>query len=150
MRWRILVRKSKHPPRRLFRKISQHSSPLQFADIRKFLYELGHEAGAKYRANAKVVSVDVSGSSVTLESGEVLKADVIIGADGRHGLCRQLLLECQPTPNDTYTGRCMYKSVFISLCNGRGAALTRPRPVLSFRGTRFEQIPSCPNFWGPE
>jgi len=82
---------------------------VQLADIRKFLYQLGHEAGAKYRANAKVVSVDVFGKSVTLDSGEVLTADVIIGADGRDGLCRELLLECQSAPKSTYTGMTMYK-----------------------------------------
>lgn len=83
----------------------------KLADIRKFLYQLGHEAGAKYRANAKVVSVDVPGKSVTLESGEVLRADVIIGADGRHGLCRGLLLECQSAPKSTYTGMTMYNAL---------------------------------------
>lgn len=49
------------------------------------------------------------GKSVTLESGEVLTADVIIGADGRDGLCRELLLECQSAPQTTYTGMTMYK-----------------------------------------
>lgn len=59
--------------------------------------------------NAKVVQVDVTGASVTLASGEVLRADVIVGADGRNGLCRELLLECQPAPRSSYTGITMYK-----------------------------------------
>ena len=83
--------------------------PVQLADIRRFLYQLGREAGAQYRANTKVVSIDIPGKSVTLESGEVLTADVIIGADGREGLCRELLLECQSAPKSTYTGMTMYK-----------------------------------------
>lgn len=62
--------------------------------------------------DAKVVSIDVSERSVTLKSGEVLNADVIIGADGQHGICRQLLLECRLAPKTTYIGLCMYKSVY--------------------------------------
>jgi len=123
--------------------------PLQLADIRKFLYQLGYEAGAKYRTNAKVVSVDVAGKSVTLESGEVLTADVIIGADGRHGLCRELVLECQPAPQSTYTGVTMYKSVLVCHHNDDD---WEPSDVFTFSalipGDRIRADPELSKFLG--
>ena len=91
-----------------------------------------------------MVSVDLPTKSVTLETGEVLTADVIIGADGRDGLCRELLLGCQPAPKSTYTGMTVYKSVFVPL-GSSNEVLTYLYLALSLRGIRSERTPSCPN-----
>lgn len=39
--------------------------------------------------NASVVDVDPHTASVTLKNGEVVKCDVVLGADGVHSVCRQ-------------------------------------------------------------
>ncbi|KAF7321240.1 hypothetical protein HMN09_00213100 [Mycena chlorophos] len=45
------------------------------------------------RFNANVVSIDLDACAVTLANGEVLRADVIIGADGPNGVVRSALLK---------------------------------------------------------
>ncbi|KAF7323524.1 FAD-binding-3 domain-containing protein [Mycena kentingensis (nom. inval.)] len=42
---------------------------------------------------AEVVQIDTNAATVTLASGEVFSGDAIIGADGRHGFVRRLLIE---------------------------------------------------------
>ncbi|KAI6350679.1 hypothetical protein MCOR25_010481 [Pyricularia grisea] len=60
----------------------------------------GH--GAVIHAGSKVESVDENASTVTLSDGTVVKADVIIGADGVHSRTRQLVFgeayQEQPSP----------------------------------------------------
>ncbi|KAI5477314.1 zeaxanthin epoxidase [Pseudohyphozyma bogoriensis] len=47
---------------------------------------------AEIRSSARVVSTDCTAGTVTLESGEVLSADVIIGADGIHSVTKEAVL----------------------------------------------------------
>ncbi|TFY52967.1 hypothetical protein EVJ58_g9715 [Rhodofomes roseus] len=60
------------------------------------LCEILHDAavsqGAEIRYNAKVVDIEPEDGAVKLASGEILQADIIIGADGERGLCRRLVL----------------------------------------------------------
>lgn len=51
------------------------------------------------RANAEVVEIAADCRSLRLASGEVIQADVIVGADGSRGLCRKLVF-----PNDPPVG----------------------------------------------
>ena len=60
------------------------------------LLETACELGVETRTNAEV-EVAEDCRSVRLASGEVLKADVIVGADGSHGICRAILLPHDPT-----------------------------------------------------
>lgn len=48
-------------------------------------------AGAVVQFNTSVVAVDPSRPSVTLDSGEILTPDIIIGADGYQSLCQQVI-----------------------------------------------------------
>jgi hypothetical protein len=73
------------------------------------LLETARELGAETRTNAEVVEVAEDCRSVRLASGEVLKADVIVGADGSHGICRSILLPQDPPKP---TGLTLFKYVF--------------------------------------
>jgi salicylate hydroxylase len=48
--------------------------------------------------NARVASIDPDNRNVTLSSGKILSADVVIGADGLSGISRQLLEEEEAPP----------------------------------------------------
>jgi salicylate hydroxylase len=56
------------------------------------LLETARELGAKIRTNAEVVEIAEDCRSVRLATGEVIEADVIIGADGSQGMCRGLVV----------------------------------------------------------
>jgi 2-polyprenyl-6-methoxyphenol hydroxylase-like FAD-dependent oxidoreductase len=85
-----------------------YSHPIQHSHYREMLLETAHELGAETRTNAEVVEVAEDCRSVRLASGEVLNADIIIGADGSNGICRAILLpEDPPTP----TGLMLFKYV---------------------------------------
>ncbi|KAI0360832.1 FAD/NAD(P)-binding domain-containing protein [Trametes cingulata] len=69
-----------------------------YSDLRRILAESAAEHGAKLRGGCHVVSVkpDATRPSVTLANGEVLTADVVVGADGCHVPpyhCRRIILE---------------------------------------------------------
>jgi len=59
------------------------------SDLRKLLYDAAISCGARVRMNTSVESIDPDKRTVTLQSGEVLHADVIIGADGPSGMTRR-------------------------------------------------------------
>ena len=72
------------------------------------LYETAVKDGAKIRCKAKVVSADLNEErpSITLEDGEKVEADIIVGADGVSSISRSLMIahdEAHPT------GMMMYK-----------------------------------------
>ena len=46
------------------------------------LWDAAIKSGTQMETGVKVVSVDASNSTVKLESGETIPADLIIGADG--------------------------------------------------------------------
>jgi salicylate hydroxylase len=52
------------------------------ADYLRVLVVAAKQAGVDIQLGRKVVNIDCTSPSVTLESGEVLTADVIVGADG--------------------------------------------------------------------
>jgi hypothetical protein len=89
-----------------------YSNPIQHSHYREMLLETARELGAVTRTNAEVVEVAENCRSVRLASGEVLKADLIIGADGSHGICRSILLPQDPPKP---TGITLFKYLF-SLC----------------------------------
>ena len=85
-----------------------YSYPVQHDHYREMMLETARELGAETRINAEVVEIAEDCRSVRLASGEVLKTDVIIGADGSHGICRAFLLpEDPPKP----TGMMVFKYV---------------------------------------
>ncbi|KAL4735881.1 hypothetical protein BDV11DRAFT_211656 [Aspergillus similis] len=58
---------------------------------------------AEIRVSSRVISCDPEGGRVTLESGEILTADVIIGADGIHSVLRKYVLNDEPAAIPTGT-----------------------------------------------
>ncbi|KAJ3486184.1 hypothetical protein NLI96_g4422 [Meripilus lineatus] len=66
---------------------------IRHSDLREILYNTAKSLGAQIRTGAQVVSIDPYARSVTLQGGEVLKADVVVGADGPYGVTRKTLME---------------------------------------------------------
>ena len=62
----------------------------QHADLRQLLYDTAVSCGATIRLNTTVTAIEPDACRVRLSTGEVLEADVIVGADGPSGLSRRL------------------------------------------------------------
>ncbi len=80
------------------RAYTHQRSRFQHKDIIDILYKLATEAGATVEFHKEVASVEPGTEednkpSVTLVTGEVLTADVIVGADGCKSLVREVVLE---------------------------------------------------------
>ncbi len=56
------------------------------------LYTAAVNAGVDVRANTTVTAVDPATRQVTLANGEVVTGDVIIGAYGPVGICREVVV----------------------------------------------------------
>lgn len=103
-----------------------HAASLQYSHLRRTVAEYGREHGVQFRSgeDVKVTKVhpDPERPSVTLANGEVVSADVVIGADGyilpgwvtRRELMEATSQEDVPTP----TGVAVYKCVCYDLCSG--------------------------------
>ncbi|KAF7335442.1 6-hydroxynicotinate 3-monooxygenase [Mycena venus] len=81
------------------------------SDLRNMMYAVAIGQGATIRLNSTVVAVDPERRVVTLDSGETLTADVIVGADGVSGLIRPILLAEQKIQEATEPSLCMYSAV---------------------------------------
>lgn len=73
------------------------------------MYAVAVREGATIRLNATAVAINAEQRTITLESGETLTADVIIGADGVYGLVRPLLLAEQDIEEASEPSLCMYR-----------------------------------------
>ena len=62
------------------------------ADIRRLLFDEARSQGASIRLGAAVRTINLSASQLELVTGELYAADLIIGADGEHSICRESLL----------------------------------------------------------
>ncbi|KAG1796649.1 uncharacterized protein HD556DRAFT_1359125 [Suillus plorans] len=81
----------------------EYGSPfylLHRADFHRMLYEAA-EPYCNIRVNSRVVSVDPSKPSATLASGEVVSADLIIGADGVKSVTREYIVGGPDKPKAT-------------------------------------------------
>jgi salicylate hydroxylase len=67
---------------------------------------------AEVRTNARVIQCDCDAASVTLQDGDVLRADLIIGADGIHSNLRSSVVghEIKPKPTGSSAYRIMMSS----------------------------------------
>jgi salicylate hydroxylase len=68
------------------------SSIIQHVGLRQVLYNAAIAAGAEVRTGTTVTSVSGEGPRVTLASGEILLADVIVGADGCSSIVQQAIV----------------------------------------------------------
>ncbi|KAG2052590.1 FAD/NAD(P)-binding domain-containing protein [Suillus hirtellus] len=73
---------------------------LHRADFHRVLYEAA-EPHCNIRVNSRVVSVDPSKPSVTLASGEIIYADLLIGADGVKSVTREYVVGGPDKPRAT-------------------------------------------------
>lgn len=78
------------------------------SELRKLLYDAALSRGVEIRLCAPVASIDAYERCVVLESGEKLRADVIIGADGPEGISRREVVE-EPEEPPTTCGLNMYR-----------------------------------------
>ena len=71
------------------------------------LYELCVRSGARVDFNSEVCEVDLEEPGLLLGSGEIVKADFIVGADGARGISRRTLVgfeeSLNPAPLAGYT-----------------------------------------------
>lgn len=69
------------------------------ADLRRILAEEAKAQGAIIRLGTKIApeNTDFAEAVIRLSDGEVINADLIIGADGEHSMCREALLQ-RPDP----------------------------------------------------
>lgn len=65
--------------------------------MQKVLADAALAAGASIRPKCRVVDIDAEGKTLTLESGEVFFADMIIGADGLAGVTSHLVVQERET-----------------------------------------------------
>ncbi|KAJ6551338.1 hypothetical protein B0H19DRAFT_1157254 [Mycena capillaripes] len=65
---------------------------IQHGDLHSMLLGLATREGVEFRYNAPVANVDCDSVSVTLEGGERLYADLVVGADGPSSLVRNAVV----------------------------------------------------------
>lgn len=80
------------------------------ADLIGLLEQSAREAGVKIRLGQKVFSVDVSAKKpqMTLESGEVVSSDILVGADGLHSKVREAI---NGAALPRFTGQVAWRSI---------------------------------------
>lgn len=65
------------------------------------LVEAAEALGVVFRLGATVEDIDFHTASVTLKGGEIVKGDVVIGADGQNSACKEILLGHKVSPLPT-------------------------------------------------
>lgn len=65
---------------------------LHRVDLQLALVDRAKQLGAKIRLGAKVADIDFNASTLSLDNGETLKADLLVGADGLWSKCREKFL----------------------------------------------------------
>ena len=70
---------------------------LHRADVAEAMYARAQELGATVRFGCPVASIDCASGTVTLDGGEMISADLVIGADGLHSKARSCFLD-RPDP----------------------------------------------------
>ena len=77
------------------------------ADLCRILYEEARNHGVSVRCGCAVSSISFSEPAIQLSSGEAVKGNLIIGADGPHSVCREALLQKPDPPRPN--GRLFYR-----------------------------------------
>ncbi|GES58476.1 salicylate hydroxylase [Aspergillus terreus] len=109
------------------------------ADYHRVLHDAATAAGVEVRLGASVKDIDLVNTTVTLDGGETLIADVIIGADGLWSTTRDKILGHPSPPFET--GDLAYRATFPA---SQLRALGDPdlNALLDSRGTNA--------WWGPD
>jgi salicylate hydroxylase len=64
---------------------------IQHGHLHTLLYDVAKEAGVRFLFNTEVTGADPVEGTVTLRGGDVVKADVIVAADGHDSILRPLV-----------------------------------------------------------
>ncbi|KAJ6525963.1 hypothetical protein B0H19DRAFT_1197546 [Mycena capillaripes] len=91
--------------------LGNHYWDEELADLRKMMYDVAVSQGATIHLDTTVVTIDPERHTISLDSGETLRADVIVGADGVSGLVRPLLLAEQDIQEAPEPSWCMYSAI---------------------------------------
>jgi hypothetical protein len=105
-----------------------HALAFQHADFRQLLYDTALSCGATIRLNTTITAVEPDACRVRLSTGEVLEADVIVGADGSSGLSRRLFDQ-----GESIHRMNMYRFVFLFNCWPSFLERTSPSFVIARR-----------------
>jgi 2-polyprenyl-6-methoxyphenol hydroxylase-like FAD-dependent oxidoreductase len=70
-----------------------------YAALRDLFIEAARANGATLRFGTPVTAVDAAATTLTLASGEVFEADIVLGADGARGTTRSSLFDGAERPN---------------------------------------------------
>ena len=108
----------------------------KYGDLHRMLYKLAISTGTKIAYNAPVttVSVDEDGETARalLANGEILEADIIIGADGYRSIVRDVVTDRDDdgTPSGmsvlTCVARCFLRGYFVTMDSTVPRSLSRP------------------------
>lgn len=100
-RWKMLDEQQ-----RVINDVRSGVTVLLRTQLHRALVDEAKRSGVRIETNSNVVSADASGS-LTLEGGEVLKADFVVGADGYNSKVRDALgiAEKVDTVSSSYVGR---------------------------------------------
>ncbi|KAH8433919.1 FAD-dependent oxidoreductase [Aspergillus melleus] len=91
------------------------------ADIARILYEEALRLGVRILFDARVVDINFDLGCVQLHTGEGMRADLVLGADGEHSVCRHLLLGSNNAPSSS--GNVVYRLMIPSSALTADAAL---------------------------
>ncbi|KAH8094507.1 hypothetical protein BXZ70DRAFT_1010104 [Cristinia sonorae] len=80
-------------PRAIMKEAGGDYILIQYGDVWQILYDFAKVMGAEILTGVEVTSIDPDNASITIANGDVLTADLLIGADGPYGMGRQILLE---------------------------------------------------------
>ncbi|KAJ6471614.1 FAD/NAD(P)-binding domain-containing protein [Mycena vitilis] len=86
-----------------------HRSDL-YEELKRLATADGEGPPAKLRLGAKVMSCDPEEGTITLENGEVLRADLVLGGDGIHSIVRTHITGAVAKPFDS--GWSCFRTVF--------------------------------------
>ena len=86
---------------------------LHRVDVQRALAARAKALGAEVRLGCRVADIDFDAATLTLESGESLEADLLVGADGLWSKCRERFLAMQGKSEDAPlpTGDLAYRIV---------------------------------------
>ncbi|KZV82961.1 FAD/NAD(P)-binding domain-containing protein [Exidia glandulosa HHB12029] len=62
-------------------------------ELQSILYDLATSVGVRVSFSSKVVGVDLDGPCIILENGDIIDADLLVGADGSKGPLRRVVLQ---------------------------------------------------------
>lgn len=68
---------------------------MHYQDLHNIFYRAATSAGIHISFSTPVIQVEVHPPGVRLAAGEVIRADLIVGADGADGITREVVERCR-------------------------------------------------------